>query len=81
MIVLKIMAEIPFWPQDYLGGLLVAWALSIALAAFAHYRIERPSYAWLSRHWGKPPEGKSLPELLQRKLGQSRAKRAGNLAE
>ena len=81
MIVLKIMAEIPFWPQDYLGGLLVAWALSIALAAFAHYKIERPSYAWLSKQWGKPHPGKSLPELIQRNLGKSGANRAGNLAE
>ncbi|ABI76943.1 acyltransferase family protein [Hyphomonas neptunium ATCC 15444] len=70
MIVLKIMEQIPFWPQEYVAGLFVAWALSIALAAFAHYKIERPSYAWLTRHMSNPPAGNSLPEILQRKLAR-----------
>lgn len=70
MIVLKIMEEIPFWPQDYVIGLLIAWVLSVALAAFAHYKIERPSYTWLTKHWSNKPPGTSLPDILRRKLGR-----------
>lgn len=49
MMVLMLMAEFRIWPQSYLSGLLIAWTLSIALATFAHYAVERPSYGWLMR--------------------------------
>lgn len=61
MIVLKIMKETGFWPHDYVLGLLFAWALSILLAIFAHHRIEKPSYDWLTRRTCKPAARKSLP--------------------
>lgn len=78
MIVLKIMKETGFWPQDYVPGLLFAWGLSILLAIVAHHAIEKPAYDWLTRRWCKSPaptanaayqpaETRSAPALAKEK--------------
>lgn len=66
MVVLKLMKEIPFWPHDYLTGLIIAWCLSIALGALAHYMIERPCYSRLTRHTRRSPRAGWKPAMNSR---------------
>ena len=66
MLPLKIMKFVPFWPQDYVTGLVIAWVLSVGLAIPAHYIFERPVYDWLNKRYGraksrKAAQNRSLP--------------------
>ncbi|MEQ9507196.1 MAG: acyltransferase [Hyphomonas sp.] len=51
MLVIKFIMEVPLWAGNYYAGLLVAFALSIALATVLHFKIERPCYEWMTERW------------------------------
>ena len=59
MVILKLMKETGFWPQDYLLGLLYVWTVSGLVAALGHYGFEKPVYNWATKRWCKPAPAKS----------------------
>lgn len=53
-----------FWPHpsDYVTGLFIVYALTIALSALVHYRFERPAYDWLVARWARKPRPRALQQ-------------------